>query len=298
MFAPLRLMPQRYTFPALLMTSVMILLVGHFNPPAAMRARVAVADVVAPILEVVHQPVAAASAAVDAVHDAVTLYRENDDLRAANASLLKWQQIAQQLESENAGLRDLTHYTPPATTFYVTAQVIGTAGGAFSRSLLIDRGSTDGVAEGQAAFSGNGLVGRIVEVGQRASRTLLISDLNSRIPVRIETTRDRAILAGDDTDQPQLIYLPNHTNIRVGDRVVTSGDGGIFPPNLPVGVVASVDNGTVRVEPFTALSEIDYLRIADFGLSGTLPTSAIPLPRATIVRHARRQYPLRGYKAP
>ncbi|MFX9008197.1 rod shape-determining protein MreC, partial [Acinetobacter baumannii] len=83
---------------------------------------------------------------------------------------------------------------------------VGTAGGAFSRSLLINRGSADGVAEGQAAFSGNGLVGRIVEVGRKASRTLLISDLNSRIPVRIEATHERAILAGDNTAQPQLIY--------------------------------------------------------------------------------------------
>jgi rod shape-determining protein MreC len=286
-FAPLRLMPQRFAFPVLVLASVMILLVGHFNRPLATQARVAVADVLAPVLEIVHQPVAAAANAVRDVRETVSLFQENARLRAENATLLRWQSVAQQLQAENAALRALTHYQPTASTFFVTAEVVGTAGGAFSRSLLIDRGADDGVAEGQAAFSGNGLVGRVVEVGRRAARTLLISDLNSRIPVRIEATRDHAILAGDNTDQPLLIYLPNHASIHVGDRVVTSGDGGIFPPDLPVGVIASNDDGTVRVEPFTDLSQIDYLRITDFGLSGVLPTSAIPLPRAVPAKHLR-----------
>lgn len=284
-FAPLRLVPQRLAFPLLIMASVLILLVGQFNRPLVVHARVAVADVVAPILEVVHQPVAAGAHIARSVRETLSLYQENDRLRAANATLMQWQEVARQLQSENAALRNLAHYQPPAATFFVTAEVVGTAGGAFSRSLLINRGSADGVAEGQAAFSGNGLVGRIVEVGQRASRTLLISDLNSRIPVRIEATHERAILAGDDTSQPQLIYVPSRAAIHVGDRVVTSGDGGIFPPDLPVGIVASTDGDSIRVEPFTALSQIDYLRIADFGLSGVLPPSAAPLPRPAATRH-------------
>ncbi len=284
-FAPLRLVPQRLAFPLLILASVLILLVGQFNRPLAVHARVAIADVVAPVLEVIHQPIAAGAHLTRSLRETVALYQENDRLRAENATLMQWQEIAHQLQSENTALRSLAHYQPPATTFFVTAEVVGTAGGAFSRSLLINRGSADGVAEGQAAFSGEGLVGRIVEVGRRASRTLLISDLNSRIPVRIESTHERAILAGDNTSEPQLIYVPSRGGIHVGDRVVTSGDGGIFPPDLPVGIVASTDGDSIRVEPFTALSQIDYLRIADFGLSGVLPPSAAPLPRPAVVKH-------------
>ena len=285
-FAPLRLVPQRFAFPLLIRASVLMLLVGQLNRPMAVHVRVAVADVIAPVLEVIHQPIAVGARAARTVRDTLALYQENDRLRAENATLMQWQEVARQLQGENTALRNLAHYQPPATTFFVTAEVVGTAGGAFSRSLLINRGSADGVAEGQAAFSGNGLVGRIVEVGQRASRTLLISDLNSRIPVRIEATHQRAILAGDDTSQPQLIYVPNRASIHVGDRVVTSGDGGIFPPDLPVGVVASTEGDSIRVEPFTALSQIDYLRIADFGLSGVLPPSAVPLPRPAVTKHS------------
>ncbi len=102
----------------------------------------------------------------------------------------------------------------------------------------------------------------------------------------LEASRDRAVLAGDNTTRPRLLYLPGKATVKVGDRIVTSGSGGIFPPGLPVGVVASVDNGLVHVEPYAELSHLEYLRIVDFGLSGVLPQSAVPMPKAS--KGARR----------
>jgi rod shape-determining protein MreC len=278
---PLRSAAQRFAYSAFLLLSLAIIVVGKADPALVERARTATADFASPLLSVLSQPVAAVTGVAERVRQAVLLYQENDRLRAENATLLQWQQAAAQLESENAELRGLTNYNPEASTWFITGQVIGTAGGAYSRNLLINRGSADGVSKGQAVASGSGLVGRIAEVGGRAARVLLLTDLNSRIPVSLDTTHERAILAGDNTDRPQLVYLPPHSKPQIGDKVVTSGDGGVFPPGLPVGTVSAVDGNTIRVEPSTDLSRVEYLRIIDFGLGGVLPQNAVPLPKQT-----------------
>jgi rod shape-determining protein MreC len=119
-------------------------------------------------------------------------------------------------------------------------------------------------------LTGEGLVGRVLEAGQRVSRVLLITDLNSRIPVRIERTRVRAILVGDNTDRPLLEYLPSHDVVAPGDRVVTSGDAGVFPPGLAIGEVVAVTETGVRVRPFVDWNRLELVRVADFALPGIL----------------------------
>jgi rod shape-determining protein MreC len=91
------------------------------------------------------------------------------------------------------------------------------------------------------------------------------------VPVVVDGTRQRAILAGDNTARPILRYVDSGGTMRIGDRIVTSGQGGVFPPGLPVGVVASVDSEGARVEPYAASSRADYLRLVDYGLAESLP---------------------------
>jgi rod shape-determining protein MreC len=153
----------------------------------------------------------------------------------------------------------------------VTARVIANSGGAYVRTVMIDAGTEQQVARGEAAITGEGLVGRMTEVGTRAARVLLITDLNSRIPVTIDNTKTNAILAGDNSERPRLIYLSQADGVKVGDRVVTSGEGGVFPPGLPVGIVSAVDSLGPRVEPFVELSQLGYVMVVDYGLSEALP---------------------------
>jgi rod shape-determining protein MreC len=280
LIGPLKSAAQRFAYSALILLSIAVIVLGKADMALIERVRTATADVMAPILSAIARPVAAATAVVDRFGGIVDLYRENERLRAENADLMQWQEAARRLDSENQELRSLTNYRPEKAVWYITARVIGTEGGAFSRNLLIDRGRADGVAKGQAVTSGTGLVGRIAEVGERAARVLLLTDLNSRIPVTLEASHDRAILAGDNTERPWLAYAPPNARIAIGDQVVTSGDGGVFPPGLRVGAVASADGGRFRVEPSTELSRIEYLRIVDFGLSGVLPPDAVPQPKA------------------
>jgi rod shape-determining protein MreC len=110
----------------------------------------------------------------------------------------------------------------------------------------------------------------VLEVGQRASRVLLLTDINSRVPVLIERTRDQAVLAGNNTDQPEIRYLTRDADIKVGDRIVTSGAGGAFPPGLPVGEVVGLGEGEVSVATFADLDRLEFVRLVNYGLSGML----------------------------
>jgi len=119
-----------------------------------------------------------------------------------------------------------------------------------------------------AAMSGDGLIGRVVEVGNWSSRILLLTDLNSRIPVMIANGGDHAILAGDNRAQLKLLYLPQDAILATGSRVLTSGHGGVFPPNLPVGIVVGAQHGVYEVAPIAALGRINHVRLIDFNLQG------------------------------
>ena len=104
---------------------------------------------------------------------------------------------------------------------------------------------------------------------------LLANDINSRVPIIIESTRTRGIMAGSNTNRPKLIYLPPNARVTLSERVVTSGHGGVFPPGLPVGVVAAVNDSGVEVRLFANYHKLEFVRVADFGLNGFVNTSAV-----------------------
>lgn len=270
MTAPLRGFAHRFAYVFLLAAALGILLLGRADPQIFQRARTAVTDITAPVLDALSRPAVTISHLVAEARELARLREENIILRAENERLLKWQNAARTLLAENRQLHELLNFTPTQDATSVTARVIGDSGGAFVRSLLVNAGRGDGVSKGNAALSGKGLLGRVAEVCERSARVLLINDLNSRIPVVIERSRERAILAGDNSVTPRLLYLPVTTSVQVGDRVVTSGHGGAFPVGLPVGVVSAISDEGVRVTPFADATNIEYVRLMDFGLDGIL----------------------------
>jgi len=270
---------QRVAFPCLVLLSAAMVIVDRADRALFERVRSAATDAAAPALDALSRPLAAAADAVERVRGVVALYRDNARLVEENERLAHWQQAALRLGAENQRLRELLRLVPNEAVSYATGRVIANSGGTYVRSLLIDAGSDEGVARGQAALTGDGLVGRVTEIGTRAARVLLVTDLNSRVPVQIENSGQRAILAGDNSERPQLIYLDGTVPVRIGDRVVTSGQGGVFPPGLPVGIVAGVDGKLARVDPYVDLNRVDYLRIVDYGLADGLPSPVPPVQR-------------------
>jgi rod shape-determining protein MreC len=272
-----RAMIERITFPLLVLLSGVMIVLGKADQVVLESLKNSVMDAAAPALDMLSRPSGLVDTAVGRARDFLTVYQENARLAEENERLLGWQQAALKLASENAQLRDLLRVAPEPATSYVTARVIANSGGAYARSVMVNAGRENGVVRGEAAVTGEGLVGRVSEVGSRAARILLITDLNSRVPVIVEGSRQRAVLAGDNSEHPSLRYLEAGAAIRIGDRIVTSGQGGVFPPGLPVGVVAVFNGELARVELFVELSRVDYLRLVDYGLADALPS---PLPLA------------------
>ena len=183
--------------------------------------------------------------------------------------------LARKLKVENRNLRNLLNFPVDPAAGFITARVIADTGGAFANSVVINVGNKSGVLKGQPTITGEGLVGRVTDVGKRSSRVLLITDLNSRIPVVIQSSQARAILAGDNSYQPRLIYLSPGALVSQGDRIVTSGHGGAFPPGIPVGLVASVNVNGSRIKPFVDRYRVTHLRVLDYGLTGIVETPPI-----------------------
>ena len=266
--APLRALAQRFSFVLLVAASVALMMVGKVDPVFVDSARSRVMDAFAPILDALSRPAATAARVVESVADLQNVYAENQRLKAENARLMQWRQAALRLEAENGSLRSLLRYKPDPALSFVTARVIAAPGGTYFRTLVVTAGRRDGVRKGQAALAGTGMVGRVIEVGEWSSRVLLITDLNARVPVVLESSRQRALLAGDNSDQPKLIYLPPDAPVTVGEQVVTSGHGGGFPPGIPIGVVSSVGERGFKVQPIADLSRLEHLRLVDFALPG------------------------------
>ena len=264
---------QRFAFVLLVGAAIGLLLLGKAGSPFVDRLRITITDTVAPVLDVLSRPVATVSDVVAEVRQFVNLRSEVGRLREENERLRHWQAAARKLDHENAAYRDLLNLVPEPRPRFVTARVIGDSGGAFVRTVLITAGAGDGVRKGQAVVNGDGLVGRVVETGARSARVLLLTDLNARIPVVVESTRVAAILAGDNTDRQRLVFLPDDARVSPGERIVTSGRGGMLPAGLPIGVIASVDGDSVRVQPLVDWHTLEFVQVLDYVLPGALPST-------------------------
>jgi len=268
--APIRSLAQRFAYVGLVFAAFGLMMLGKADAVLVERVRAGVTDAVAPILDAMSRPVATAADWVQHAESMVALYEENQRLRNENAMLLQWQAVGRKLEAENQQLREMLHFAPERPAVFVTGRVIADHGGAYAQSFLVNAGASSGVRPGQAVVTGVGLVGRTDVVGARSARVLLITDLNSRVPVVVEHTRVRAILAGDNSSRPRLIHLPPGVVVSPGDRIVTSGHGAALPEGLPVGVVSAVSDNGISVQPYVSYDRLEFVRIIDLGLTGIL----------------------------
>lgn len=271
MALPFRAMLQRLGFALLIATAFALMLLGRLDNSVVEQTRLAIVDAVAPIMEVVSRPAAGFNRVVDGINEQLHLRREVARLQEENLRLRQWQIVARQLEADNAAYRSLLNSKSDVVPSFVSARVIADAGAPFVRTVLLNAGYRDGIRRGQAVMNADGLVGRISEVGGRSSRVLLLSDLNSRVPVLNSKSSQRGVLSGDNSDWPNLVFLPNHAQIAPGDRIVTSGHGGLFPPGLPVGIVGSVRDGNVRIQPFVDWHRLEFVRVVRFDVPKLAP---------------------------
>jgi rod shape-determining protein MreC len=198
---------------------------------------------------------------------------ENERLRAENRTLRQWQAAALALEAENRRLKAELQWVPTPTPEFVTARVVADDGGVYAKAVLLSVGPNHFIRKGQIALDERGLVGRVTDVGTRSARVLLITDLNSRIPVILEDTGARAIMVGTNGPRPRLLYWSDGAP-KEGERLVTSGEAGALPPNLPVGAIHYSAEHVPEVVPAAFLDRLEVVRIFDFGVAGLAPPEA------------------------
>ncbi len=252
---------RRLLFGLVLALLVALVVFWRMDGPRAEHLRIRVVDYVVPGMDWLLLPVARLSQMVEDFQSYAQLYEQNQELRRELQQMKAWRETAIQLDQRNARLLDLNNVRLNPKHSIITAEVLTDSGSPFHRSLLINIGSNDNVRDGWAAMDGFGLVGRISGVGRNSSRIILLTDRNSRIPVTILPAERRSILNGDNTRLPPLTFLEDSRNIKAGDRVVTSGDGKVFPPGLPVGQVIVDAAGVLRVKPAADFQRLDFLRI-------------------------------------
>lgn len=190
----------------------------------------------------------------------LSLVAELDRLRADNQRLRGWEARAHELERRLARLEQLANTVRNGGSEQLSARVISHGSGPFVRIALVNAGAAQGVQAGFPVVDADGLVGRVVGVGEKASRVLLLTDINSRIPVVVGHGEARAILVGDNGPQPRLVYVAGHARIESGDVVATSGVGGVFPRGMRIGTAVLAGDG-VRVKPDAALASLEYVSI-------------------------------------
>lgn len=254
----------RATLSMMVGFSIALMIMSKTHNPNISRLRMQIADTVTPVISFVGRPMDAFYDIGTWISEMAQLRSENIMLKNQNVELLKWQMAAKAMESENQALRKLMHVVSSHKNGYITARVVSDVSGPYVHSALMSGGKADGIHKDQPVISESGLMGRVVDAGQNSSRVLLLNDINSRVPVIAENAHIKSILVGNNTGLPSLSYLSSDSKIKVGERIVTSGDGGVFPKGIAVGVVTSVDDGTVSVQPFVEPSKVEYVTVVDF----------------------------------
>lgn len=226
--------------------AVALVLLGKAQANLFDRARTLMIDRMRPAMMVAYAPIAQFDRWVGSIDDLFSVYRQNLALKDENARLRQWRNVAVVMQDRVKRYQSLLHAVPDPDVHSVLSQVIGRANRPFLQTMILDAGTASGVKPGEAVVDARGMIGRIYLTGQRTSWVILLTDLNSRIPVSVAPGNRPAMLIGDNTAMPTLDTMSQLVTLHAGDQVVSSGDGGLLPPGLPVGTVV-VQGGRYRV---------------------------------------------------
>ena len=254
------------TLGRLILSALIVLLIGLFllwriDSPRVERVRMAVIDKVIPNFSWATSPLTGAMNVLRSARSYTHIYQQNQDLRRELQQMMAWKEAALQREQENARLLDLNNVRLDPKFTKITGVVLADSGSPFRQTVLLNVGQRDGIIDGWAAMDGIGLVGRIAGVGERTSRVILLGDTSSRVAVKIESNGQTALVVGDNTSRPPIEFLENSETVYPGDRIVTSGDGGVFPSGILVGQVTQTPSGRLRIRLAADMQRLEFLRV-------------------------------------
>ena len=265
-FSELRANFRRFFVFILFVVAFLTVLMSKLDNIVVEAAHKVVMDATGPIMRVVEYPSRIVHRVYTYFYDISHIYADNRELRAENKQMLILQNKVRTLEVENQLLSRLLNYTPPAEATFMSAKIIAESGDNFTHMLLVYIGD-EPVKKGQIVLGDESVIGRVDKVSGHYAKIILVTDINSKIPVVVERTRVRGILTGNNTAMPSLLFTRSTSDIQEGDVVVTSGVGGMFPAGLPIGFVNTISGSDISIETMADISRVEYVRIVDYGLS-------------------------------
>ena len=226
--------------------------------------RFVLVDSLVPVIEIGLEPGKLLQRGVGVLRDIGNAQRNAEELNIARKELERLRQDIRELQHENSSLKKLVDLVDVPDEAAISAKVLADTSSPFSHSLLISAGSENSVELGWPVTDGDGIIGRIADVSRTAARVILLTDPSSRIPIKILPSGTRGLAVGDHTAQPLVQLLERVGRANPGDRVLTTGEGGVFPPNYLVGTLAINPDGRVRVLPSADLRDLIHLKVVRY----------------------------------
>ena len=251
---------QRFSLFVLIILSVVLILIETIETKPLNKIRSIIKDVVYRSATVISSPIKGIANLSDFMSNHFNLYSNYDELVKENEKLKNNISKVDFLTLENAQLRKLINEQVESSSNLLSARVMLEEQSPYLNSFVINIGSNKNIKNGMAVLDGKNFIGKVVDVNFFSSRVLLISDLNSKIPIVVEPSAIHAILTGRGKNKTTLEYLPEKHKIQDGDKIYTSGKGGVFTPGIPIGEI-KIEDDNIKILSFSDLDQITFVNI-------------------------------------
>ncbi len=252
---------QRFSIIALVLLSILLIFVEKIETKPLNSFRSIVKDLIYRGSLIVSSPSRGLKTVTNSTKNHFNLYNNYEELKKENLELKSKISNEEFLVLENTQLRKLIEEQIESGNNLISSRVMLDKKSPYNNSFIVNSGGNKGIKNGMAVLDGKNFIGRIVDVNFFSSRVLLISDLNSKIPVVIEPSGNHAILSGKGKKSPTLDYLPKNHEIKDGNKVYTSGKEGIFSPGIPIGET-KITKDNIGVLLFSDLSQVTFVNIS------------------------------------
>ena len=257
---------QRFSLIALILFSIFIIVLGKYNFKGVNFLKLSIKEIVYRTTFIVSVPENFVISSYQTIHDHFSLYSNYENLKKDYESLKATKLNTDFLKSENEALKSKINDVSTQSS-ELLAKVIIDKKSPFLRSVIVNRGSKDNVILGMAVLDEKFLVGKVVEVNYSTSRVLLLSDLNSKIPVSIEPNGVQSILSGSGSNFGEIQYIKEDYQLDSDFEIFTSGSGGIFRSGIPIGkTILNAGSGldTIKVKFHSDFSQLRLVKIVSF----------------------------------
>ncbi len=254
-----------FIFAIILFAFSVILFIGRFElTQTAKNLRSQVTSISYSISHIVSMPSNLINSGIQSIIDLKEIYQQLENYRKNQLTSSSSFQDIVSMKLKIAQYEELLNLTADSEYDFVTSRIVADFSDKFIGTILIKSNETEKLFVDMPAIGPNGILGRVSSVDNKIARVLLLNNINSRLPVSISENAYQGIMIGQGQKNPIVEYVREYKNINVGDIVSTSGKGGIFPPYLVVGQVASIDGERIEVELIEDISQLTHIRLLNY----------------------------------